>query len=82
MRKLVTIALPAAPIATLTACGGMKHAAKLPPKPCRITSSRATCQAYLAKGVIKREGTSGDMDVLVLPGSCPDRKYPALCNKP
>jgi hypothetical protein len=66
----------------LAACGGTQHAVKLPPKPCRITSTQAECLAYLA-----RRFKPGTVYVInprekFSPMRWPIRKYPALCNKP
>ena len=86
MRKLATVAMLGSLLLILASCGGTKHTAKLPPKPCRITSTRAACQAYLIRSLMKdiRPGTVYTVPVHVRfhPQRCPDRRYPALCKKP
>ena len=84
MRKLATVALLASLMLILVACGGTKHTAKLPPKPCRITSTKAACQAYLIRSLMKAIPKGGTTIGVVTPNvvfRCPDRQYPALCKK-
>jgi hypothetical protein len=76
----------------LTACDATKHV-KLGgvqvvpvPKPCRISSTKATCMAYLIRSLTKslRGGSEVVFQTATVPASvklCPNRLYPALCNK-
>ena len=60
MQKSAMAALLVSLLLMLAACGGTKHTAlKLPPKACRMTSTRAACRDYLIMAAIECQISGG-----------------------
>ena len=90
MREFAAAVLLVALLLILAACGGTEHTRLVGahvvavPKPCRITSTRAACEAYLAKRFGPNTGrivaVPAGPNVRVPLGICARVfPYPALC---
>ncbi len=83
MWRLASVALLALSVLALVACVATSQT--LPPKPCRLTSSKAECERYLARKAFRGKQFRGvpprTIQIEITQPRCPDARFPALCKK-